>query len=246
MESSGWKRAKRWVDLIAGLSVIATMGFVALQWYEMHSGGIDTHDLAVAAKAQADAAKSQADDTKTIAESAKSQANNTEKLALASKSAADTAASALGETQREFRTGERPYLTPTPRGGFELPNGVHLVVHNDEKGNIKLSIEIVMTNSGKSPAIEVRATHSDYIIGLRRKWHKPPLIMFRSMILETLAQLSPPILALSLRARTVPSLRDCSTLSIKVGGKCMLSEEFAIVIFSILGSSRMKLLIAFE
>ena len=77
--STGWERAKRIVDLVAGLSVIATMVFIALQWNEMHSGSADTHDLAIAAKSQADAAKSQADTTKTIAEAAKSQARKHKK-----------------------------------------------------------------------------------------------------------------------------------------------------------------------
>ena len=73
----------RWTDIAI---VILTVGIVAvslMQWHEMHTGASDTHDLAVAAKAQADAARTQAEDTKTIAESARSQAANTQSLALA-------------------------------------------------------------------------------------------------------------------------------------------------------------------
>lgn len=57
MQSAGWERTKRIVDLVAGLSVIATMVFIALQWNVMQSGSADTHNLAVAAKDQAEATK---------------------------------------------------------------------------------------------------------------------------------------------------------------------------------------------
>ena len=99
---SGMEKAKKWVDLIAGLSVIATMGFIALQWLEMRRGSVDTHDLAVAAKSQADAAKTQADNTRLIAESAKSQAANTEKLALAAADQANAAINAASTAKREL------------------------------------------------------------------------------------------------------------------------------------------------
>jgi hypothetical protein len=72
------------------------------QWNEMHSGGVDTHELALAAKAQADEAKAQvekltesltktekligatkalADDTKTLADNTLRQANATQAIA---------------------------------------------------------------------------------------------------------------------------------------------------------------------
>ncbi|HTF69709.1 MAG TPA: hypothetical protein VK638_44240 [Edaphobacter sp.] len=43
------------------------------QWQEMHSGGVDTHALADAAKSQADAAKAQADAAKAQANEAEAQ-----------------------------------------------------------------------------------------------------------------------------------------------------------------------------
>jgi hypothetical protein len=153
---SGWERAKRVVDLVAGLSVIATMVFIALQWNEMHSGATDTHDLAIAAKSQADAAKSQADNTKIIAESAKAQAENTRNLALAAtdqvtklaagvreshalvKATQDT----LSELRMNFAKDQRPYMwakAMQPR--FEE--------------NKPLLWDVHFINYGKSPAVHV-------------------------------------------------------------------------------------------
>jgi hypothetical protein len=107
--------AKRWVDLGASAAVIFTLVFIALQWLEMRSGSADTHDLAVAAKTQADAAKSQADASKKIAEATKAQADNTEKLATAAKTQADAASSAaatakgaLSLSVQSFHVSERP------------------------------------------------------------------------------------------------------------------------------------------
>lgn len=57
--------------------VLAATGlFIGFQWKEMRSGSADTHELAVQAKNQSDAARS-------LADAAKSQSSNTEKLAQA-------------------------------------------------------------------------------------------------------------------------------------------------------------------
>src|ERR1039457_2510027 len=83
MESSGGlEKAKKWVDIIAGLAVILTMLFIAFQWYEMHNSSVDTHDLAIAAKGQADA-------TKGIVEEMKKSGNDTHELAVQAKNQAD-------------------------------------------------------------------------------------------------------------------------------------------------------------
>jgi hypothetical protein len=54
---AGLESAKKVVDLGANAAVIFTLVFIALQWLEMRSGSADTHNLAVAANAQADATK---------------------------------------------------------------------------------------------------------------------------------------------------------------------------------------------
>jgi hypothetical protein len=79
-EMTGFERATlRWAKVAVGMSAVAAF-FVCLQWWEMHQGGIDTHDLAVAAGKQADRmkdfadiTKDQTDQTKTIAQQAGNQ-----------------------------------------------------------------------------------------------------------------------------------------------------------------------------
>jgi hypothetical protein len=82
MEPNKLENAKRWVDLIASVAVILTMVFIAFQSYEMHTGSIDTHDLAVAAKAQADA-------DKTMVDEMKKSETDTHDLAIAASKQAD-------------------------------------------------------------------------------------------------------------------------------------------------------------
>jgi len=156
---SSWESVKRWIDALSGLSVIATMIFIALQWREMRLGSADTHDLAAAAKAQADAAKAQAEDTKTIAESARSQAINTQSLATstaaevsrldASVKQAARLASATEKANSEVIDSDRPWL------------GIALAVEGFEVGKTPI-YTITFLNSGKRPA---RVTHADAFSG---------------------------------------------------------------------------------
>lgn len=63
-----WDFVKRLVDLGSGIAVIATRLFIGLQWREMHTGGVDTHALAEAAKSQADYAKAASESSKSNAD----------------------------------------------------------------------------------------------------------------------------------------------------------------------------------
>lgn len=120
------------------------------QWREMHSGGVDTHALASAAKSQADAAKAQADESKAqvgkMAESltktdalikeATSQALATNRLAMQAQRSADYAQQAI-ETSVES---ERPWV------GVSSAQVVNFV----EGKTAKITVNV--TNSGKRPA----------------------------------------------------------------------------------------------
>jgi hypothetical protein len=51
-EMTGFERATlQWAKVAVGMSAVAAF-FVCLQWWEMHTGGADTHALAMAAKTQ--------------------------------------------------------------------------------------------------------------------------------------------------------------------------------------------------
>ena len=60
---SGFEKSTlRWAKVAVLMSFLAAV-FVCAQWYEMHTGGVDTHNLAVAAKNQADLQREQLEGT---------------------------------------------------------------------------------------------------------------------------------------------------------------------------------------
>jgi len=131
-----WDSVKRWIDALSGLSVIATMIFIALQWREMRLGSADTHDLAVAAAKQADRMKDladrmkdQADRTKELADQATTQAKATQVAAKAAERAANIA-------NQSLHMSERAYLLLGPP--------------NDDFAHKRINIPVV--NSGHMPS----------------------------------------------------------------------------------------------
>jgi hypothetical protein len=87
-EMSGFEKSTLlWAKTAVLMSGLAAM-FVCAQWWEMHEGGADTHDLAVSAGKQADRMKDfadrmkdQADRTKDLADRMKDQAARTQAVA---------------------------------------------------------------------------------------------------------------------------------------------------------------------
>jgi hypothetical protein len=103
---------------------------------EIQKTGTDTHDLAVQAGKQADAAKSQSANTELIAKAAQTQVATSISAADAAKSSADTAV-------RELELSERPWVDADVRinGPFAFDvNGANL------------SVLITIRNTGHSPA----------------------------------------------------------------------------------------------
>ncbi len=151
----------------AGLLVATLSGAViALQWYEMRKGGVDTHDLAEAAKAQSDAAR-------TIAESAKAQSENTAKLAnFTSQEVTQLAASvkethaATNRAESALQRSERPWVNAESLEGSFWSTG---------DGNLSGKVRIMMKNTGKSIAtngwVMVSAEPNSVKI-LNKEWHK--------------------------------------------------------------------------
>jgi cell division protein FtsL len=105
-QMSGFEKSTlRWAKTAVIMSAIAAV-FVCAQWWEMHEGGIDTHDLAVAAKDQAAAAKAQVEelkkeaaDTHELAVQAKNQADQSTIQARATSVLATTTAKQLIATE---------------------------------------------------------------------------------------------------------------------------------------------------
>lgn len=120
------------------------------QWREMHAGGTDTHDLALAAKAQADEAKAQVNkleeslkktdalisEAKVQANASREEADETNKLAIQATRSANYAQQAI----KTAVDAERPWV------------GVNFYSVEPFVEGKPAKISIRFTNSGKRPA----------------------------------------------------------------------------------------------
>jgi hypothetical protein len=144
-EMTGFERATlRWARVAVLMSGLAAL-FVCLQWYEMRKGGVDTHDLAVAAGKQAsrmqdfaDRMKDQADRTKDLVDQATIQTEASQQL---TQNAIDT----LRNTQQSFRDEQRAWVgllgtNPEPFTETE-----------------PWTVTVVFFNSGRTPASNVKS-----------------------------------------------------------------------------------------
>jgi len=135
----------KWTDVAI---VFLTLGIVFLgymQYKEMHGSGVDTHDLAVQAKAQADAARASADSTKTLGDRMKDQAGRTKTIAEQAVIQANAALEANKVARDSLVASERPWayvayftLTAEPESGKPAP-----------------TIIFLPANSGKAPGLDV-------------------------------------------------------------------------------------------
>jgi hypothetical protein len=130
-----------------------------LQWKEIRSGSSDTHDLAVAAKTQADAAKSQSEQAKAqtdkMAESLKKtddlikqateQAKAINRMADAAKTQAGISQRVLETSSNNFRMDQRPYVWPAKFYQFPLKVGE------------QISANVYFVNYGKTPALRKKS-----------------------------------------------------------------------------------------
>jgi len=124
--------------------------FIAFQWNEMRSGGRDTHDLAVAAKAQADQATAQTQKmaesltkTDSLIKATTAQVKAANDLASEAKRAADLSKQTVDAESARFIDDQRPYLWVNKTDAPLLQAG-HKAIWSFE-----------YTNYGRSPAIGV-------------------------------------------------------------------------------------------
>jgi hypothetical protein len=152
-ELSGFEKATlRWAKVAVLLSGLAAL-FVCAQWLEMHTSSRDTHDLAIAAGKQADAAKAQSDQaiqqTDKMEKSLVKTDNlirATSDLATQAKRSADTAREALNASLAASRLDERPWV-----GSKGI--GINFPLAADKR----ILGEIIIVNSGKSFALKTTA-----------------------------------------------------------------------------------------
>ena len=143
---SDFESSIRSLTLAQTLVAVATCIILALQLNEMHTGSKDTHDLAVAAKAQSDAAKA-------IAESAKSQSEATSQIA-----------SSTGEEVRQLKASVAEEHAATEHADLSLQRSERPWVNAesiDVKGltppdrdhpTLTMHVKTILRNTGKSVA----------------------------------------------------------------------------------------------
>ena len=107
------------------------------QLHEMRSGAKDTHDLAVAAKAQADS-------TKAVADRARAQVEATNKLAQEASRSADISDDALRITQELANLERRPWI------GFNFIDNTA-----ESEGYFIVTLIGTIANTGKTPAVDM-------------------------------------------------------------------------------------------
>jgi hypothetical protein len=168
------KATLRWAKTAVIMSGLAAL-FVSAQWYEMHEGGKDTHELARAAGNQATwaerlagsaatqetdiqklatQAKIQADRTKDLADRMKDQADQTKIIANQATIQANAAKSAADTSKQEMELSQRPWLIVKAAVAGPL-------TYDRDGGHITLHYAIV--NVGHSPATAVNIWPEFYI-----------------------------------------------------------------------------------
>ncbi len=156
-EMSGFERSTlRWTRASFAV-VLATAIFICLQWLEIHSGGKDTHDLAVAADTQAKKMGSMSDAADKIRQAADGMVTQEQRIADNAKQSLEASnrqnANALDATIKQFRDEQRAWV------GL---NGMRVV---DFEAKKPITIDIGIMNAGKTPArsvkLRVRANLSD-------------------------------------------------------------------------------------
>jgi hypothetical protein len=166
-KASAFERSTlRWAKAAVIMSALAAL-FVCLQWYEMHTGGKDTHDLAVAAGNQAtwtqrlaDSAKTQSDRTQTLADRMKDQADRTKDVADRTKNLADqaiiqskAAERSAGTARDALQIGNRPWIKISHR--IVEPLNFSFVGASGPAATMR--VEDTMENVGQTVAINVLA-----------------------------------------------------------------------------------------
>src|SRR6266849_5194735 len=119
----------KWAKLAVIMAGVAAV-FVCAQWYEMHTGGQDTHELAVHAKEQADKMKDMSDAADKIRLAAEGMVAQEQRIA-------DQAGKALNASISASRNDQRAWL------------GIWIAHIYPIDGNSKIRTEIELVNTGK-------------------------------------------------------------------------------------------------
>jgi hypothetical protein len=166
-ELSGYERATlRWTIVIVAINVLTCL-FIGLQSYEMKTGSVDTHNLAVAsgnqaiwtqrladsAQIQSDKTQALADRTKDLADRMKDQADQTTTIAAQAIIQANAAQKSVATAQQQLDSSERPWMKVD--AGLFIAQGETSPASFDSAGGLHLNAVINGQIVGRSPAVKV-------------------------------------------------------------------------------------------
>lgn len=175
-----------WIMAVSTVCILFVAAIAAcisyFQWREMHSGGADTHELALAANAQAGATKAEADAMRELAERELRQAEATDELARqAEKSASAAVASARDSDVSAKATKEMAAISAASlenaRQSERLDQRPWVYVSSLRltkfQADSKIEAHLAFGNSGRSPALHMevignlfvaeKATNPDFL-----------------------------------------------------------------------------------
>jgi hypothetical protein len=133
-----------------------------LQWHEINAGGKDTHDLAVAAKTQAEKMKSMSDAADKIRQAAQDMvaqdqriADNAEKSLAASNKQSKAALDATIAASQQSNALAKEALNAQTRPWLGIEGNLTLVNRSSDDTSINIEFEYRLRNYGQSPATKV-------------------------------------------------------------------------------------------
>jgi hypothetical protein len=161
----------KWARVAVLMSGLAAL-FVCLQWYEMHTGGVDTHDLAVASGKQADrmkdfasAMKDQSDRTTELVAEMKEQSDATNRLAVQTQRSADIARDTYNAANRPYLGVNEVLVTHAERG----PDSSTVFRGTPTTKTQMMSVRVVIKNFGTAPALNRHAGWRVFIGGVEQQ-----------------------------------------------------------------------------
>lgn len=137
----------RWARIAVLLSGLASL-FMCAQWYEMHTTGMDTHDLAVAAKTQAEKMKTMSDAADKIKEAAQNMVIQDQRIA-------DNAQKALEASNRQSRAALDESIATARSDQRAWVGAVAAETPKDLAVGKQGRFGWVIVNNGKTPALDV-------------------------------------------------------------------------------------------
>jgi len=135
-------------DWLIVLLTAVIAGTSYLQWREIHQGSSDTHDLAVAAKAQADKMKDVSDAADRIRQAADNMVTQDQRIA-------DNAQNSLNASNRQSKAALDASIESTHLDQRAWLNISSFKLSEEPTLNQGVTVTLFVFNSGKTPALEM-------------------------------------------------------------------------------------------